>query len=197
MTDEGGMRSVFESLRTKARCEAASLIEQARADAERTTADAAVRAAARRLVEEARQDVEPRRESADRLAKARQQAAASVLRARHDLVDRVLLAAESRFAGGGAPLPAGCIRQLLEESLPYLADDDIVVRCRPESAAEAAVAVGGCARAEICIDEAMGAGVIVSARGGGAEVDNTVGCRIRQRRPELAALLVAAVGELP
>jgi vacuolar-type H+-ATPase subunit E/Vma4 len=130
------------------------------------------------------------------LARARRDARAEELKARHALLARILDRARALAPETGASesyqrvLPSH-----LEEALSYVQGLRPRVRCQ---AAVASVLGPVAARhdgAEIVIDETVGPGVVVEAADGSVVVDSTLVARLARIEPTLAVELLAELSD--
>jgi vacuolar-type H+-ATPase subunit E/Vma4 len=165
-----------------------------RADAEvqaiRAAADRAIASASAERLEGQRIE---RAANRDRdLARARRDARAEELKARHALLARVFDRARALAPETGASesyqqvLPSH-----LEEALSYVRGLRPRVRCQADAASVLGPVAARQDGAEIVLDESVGPGVVVEAADGSVVVDNTLVARLARIEPKLAVELLA------
>jgi vacuolar-type H+-ATPase subunit E/Vma4 len=188
---------LIAELERQGESEAERVIAHARADAERRITEARARADQR---EAAWREPEAKRlEEATRrvLADARRAANQEVLRARQQLLDRVLEMARRRLNSvGDEPAFRTALPALVREALVYLERDEVVIRCAPALVEWVTPLIEGRAGASVVGDSAVGPGVVVESRDGKVTVDNTMGARLDRLAPILALDIVRRMEEV-
>ena len=187
---------LLAQLRQEAGASIAEREAQARAEAMHIRDAAAAQRTRRRTAALAEQErvLAGRREAAR--ARAAQSTVLEVLTARAAFISRVFDETERRLeALAGAPDLAARLAPLLVEALPFLADDDARVRCRPDlcDAVRGALAAAGRADTPIEMDQFVATGAILENAAGTVRVDATLVARLRRLRPTLAIEAVRAI----
>jgi vacuolar-type H+-ATPase subunit E/Vma4 len=130
------------------------------------------------------------------LARARREARAEELKARHALLARVFDRARALAPETGA---SGSYQRVLpshlEEALSYVQGLCPRVRCQANAASILGPVVARHDGAEIVIDETVGPGLVVEAADGSVLVDNTLAARLARIAPKLAVELLAELGD--
>jgi vacuolar-type H+-ATPase subunit E/Vma4 len=169
------------ALREKARVEAEALSSAA---GESTAALLEQQLTVRRAERQARLERD--------LSAARQRARADVLRARHQVLERIFAAARALAAAAEEdPDYLAALPKHLAESLRYVEGQPAVVRCRPGVAARVRQLLQGRADVELAETPDAAVGVEVSARDGSVTVDDTLLARLRRLEPRLSVTLLA------
>lgn len=129
------------------------------------------------------------------LARARRQAHARELEARHALLARILDRAGHRLQEAVAsPRYATALSTCLEEALSYLEGLPARVRCGVSEATLLRPIVSRRPGVDLVVDESIGPGLVAEAGDGSVVVDNTLAARLRGLETRLAAELLAGVG---
>lgn len=171
--------------------EARQILDAARAEADAIRAAADVRAAQRTTDACAAREAELRAELEAQGARTRNEARVQVLLARVRFLDRVFAETEARLPGileGSAP---EALVSLCQEALEFFAPGAARIRCR--GALSRKLTGGALGDVAVVADDTVPEGVIVESIDGSSRVDNTLGARLRRRRPELSIALLSAV----
>lgn len=128
------------------------------------------------------------------LAAARQRAKSELLSRRHETLERIFARASELLAEAERDERyLAAVPQHLEEALRHVEGVPAEVRCRPSVARRLEPVLAGRAQLELVEDPGAPLGVVVRAKDGTVEVDNTLGARLQNVRQELGAELMRRV----
>jgi vacuolar-type H+-ATPase subunit E/Vma4 len=179
---------LLTTLESEGRARAAALVAAARTEADRLVHEATDRIAARRAVRLAEQQRELKASGAVTLDLARRDAARQLLRARTDLLDRVLTRARQLLPEAAVARPRNSLATDLSQALACFGGGRTVVHCPPLLAAQIRDLVADAAvRVE---PDATGATLTIAAEDGSLEVDASLTTRLERLRPRLAIELL-------
>jgi len=190
------LAELISALERDAGAAAEAELRQAREATERmhlaTQADIAQRTAGAVTAHEAAL----RREAEKALVVSRREAQRKMLEARHQLLERVFVAARTMLPATRAqPGYAAALGKDVRDVLDCLGERGVVLRCAPDDAA--AVRALDTGRADLVIepDPAIAAGVLGLAADGSVVVDRSLASRLEMMRPRLAIEVVRRLEE--
>jgi vacuolar-type H+-ATPase subunit E/Vma4 len=189
------LEALLAALEQEAGAKATSMLDAARADADRILAQAEADMARRRKDALQLAGSGARAAEQARLAELRRTVRAAVMRTRAAMLDRVFERARALFGAASCdPAFRAALPRHLEEALAYAgAADAVTLRCRPELAAALGALVADRPGVTVVEDDAVGWGIRLRDDASGLEVDNTLDARLDRARGALAIELLRAV----
>lgn len=188
---------LLEQLRREALETSRERVDSAQAEAGRIRAEAQERAARRRRAAVTEAERARTRELDSACATTAQRVSHDTLTARAAVLDRVFAAAEARLGMLAAHpgLPA-LLRNTFEDTLTYMPEGPITVRCPAAVAAAAREAIGAAGHGGVVVreDDSVPLGIIVEAADGSLAVDRTFARALERERPRLAIALLPKLG---
>lgn len=185
--------TLLDALARDAAAEARRVVEDARAEAARTTAAARERTERRRRDALDARAAELRARAERERAEATLQARAVELRARDRLIGTVIEAARARLpAIVGEPCIAAAALRRAEQALGYWpAGEAVVVRCTPALEPRLIALAAARPGTTVVADESVPAGAVAESADGAAMVDGTLDGLLDAMRPALAIEIAA------
>jgi vacuolar-type H+-ATPase subunit E/Vma4 len=188
------LRELLRALEKDAEIRVAAVGAEARAAADRLSADASARLEQRRAADLAAREVELRAAASEEIEAARREATRRALLARAEALHRVFTHARAMLTRlePDLTLQAGVGREI-DAAQAYLGTTAGVVRCSHGWAATLKTALAGRSGLRLEPTKGIGAGMVVRAADGTVEVDATLERRLEQLWPRLAIELVRAL----